>query len=122
MEIYLKENIVENAAKVGKHVLQRLKREFLPLPCVGDVGGLGLIIGMEIVKDKATKVTFAPSLNITSRIQEQAMKNGLFVRVTSIATYPGDRVCFTPPLTITIEEADAALDILKPTIANLKPS
>lgn len=122
MEIYMEENIAENAAKVGTHVLERLKAEFLPLPCVGDVGGLGLMLGMEIVKDKATKATFAPSLNVMPRIQEEALNNGLFIRVVSIATYPGDRVCFTPPLTITTEQADEALNILKLIIANLKPS
>jgi adenosylmethionine-8-amino-7-oxononanoate aminotransferase len=58
MEIYLKENIAENVAKVGKYALERLKTDFLPLPCVGDVNGLGLMIGMELVKDKATKATF----------------------------------------------------------------
>jgi 4-aminobutyrate--pyruvate transaminase len=122
MEIYTEENIAENASKVGAHVLERLKTEFMPLPCVGDVGGLGLMLGMEIVRDKASKATFDPSLNIMTQIQDEALKNGLFLRVTSIATYPGDRVCFTPPLTISGEQADKALDILKPIIANLKPS
>lgn len=122
MEIYVQEDIAAKAAKLGKHVLGRLKSEFLSLPCVGDVGGLGLMLGMEIVKDKMTKTTFDLSENVMSKIQETALRNGLFVRVISIATYPGDRVCFTPPLTITIEEADRALDILYPIIANLRPN
>jgi adenosylmethionine-8-amino-7-oxononanoate aminotransferase len=121
MEIYIKEKVAENAVKVGKHVLKRLKDEFLRLPCVGEVGGLGLMLGMEIVKDKTSKATFDLSENVMAKIQKQALENGLFIRVINIAMYPGDRVCFTPPLTITIEEADRALDILYPLIANLNP-
>jgi len=114
IEIYGKEKIAENAAKVGKHALERLQAEFEPLPCVGDVRGLGLLIGMEIVADKTSKTMISEEQ--AERLQERARQNGLLLR------FPGYRALFvTPPLTITIEEMDKALDILKPLVAELKP-
>ena len=118
MEIYVKEKVAENAAKVGKHVLERLNDEFKPLPCVDNVGGLGLMLGMNVVRDKATKSPFDPAT--TAQIQSRALANGLLVRCMNAATAPGSRICFTPPLIITMEEADRALDILKPILADLK--
>ena len=119
MEIYVKEKVAENAARVGKHVLDRLNREFKPLPFVGNVGGLGLMIGIEIVADKATKKPFDPSVDITTKIVNQALKGGLCMRAIPAAVAAGDRCQFAPPLVITIEEVDKALDILYPILANL---
>ncbi len=120
MEIYIRDKIADNAAKVGKHILDRLNREFRPLPCVGEINGLGLMGGIEIVVDKKTKKVFDPELCIIERIQEKALKNSLYLRASTITWALGDRIEWTPPLVITIKEADRALDILKPIIAELK--
>jgi adenosylmethionine-8-amino-7-oxononanoate aminotransferase len=122
MEIYLRDRIAEHTARVGEYALKRLKKDFEPLPCVGNVGGLGLMLGIEIVADKVTKKPFDPKLNIMMGIQNEALKRGLFVRVSSITSTPGDRIAFCPPLIITEPEIDKALDILYPIIANLKPA
>lgn len=121
MAIYVRDKIANNAAKVGKHVLNRLNAEFTELPCVGEATGLGLQIGIEIVADKATKRVFDPSLNVLERIRTQALEKGLFICVSPITTSISDRVDFTTPLIITLEEADRALDILKPILADIKP-
>lgn len=117
MEIYVKENIAENAAKVGRHILNRLNSEFMELPIVGYVTGLGLMVGIEIVADKATKKPFDPAINITGKIQDLALQKGLFTRWIPAAVSAGDRCQFAPPLIITIEEVDKALDILYSAIA-----
>ena len=119
MEIYVKERVAENAARVGKHVLDRLNSEFKSLPFVGHVGGLGLMIGIEIVVDKATRKPFDPAVNITGKIREQAFKGGLSMGVIPAALAAGDSCWFCPPLVITVEEVDKALDILYPILANL---
>jgi len=119
MEIYLRDKVAENAASVGKYVLDRLKREFEPLPHVGGANGLGLMLGIEIVADKITKQPFDPALKVMQRIQEQALEKGLFVRVAGISGTPSDRVVFAPHLTVTTEEADKALDILYGVIADI---
>lgn len=121
MEIYVRDKVAEHVATVGKYTLERLKSDFGPLPCVGDIGGLGLMLSMEIVADKSTKRAFDPALKILPQAQKQALEAGLFVRITTIDTCPGDRICFCPPLIITKEEVDRALDILYPIVANIKP-
>ncbi len=122
MEIYIRDKIVENAAKVGKYALERLRRDFEPLPCVGGVNGLGLMLGIEVVADKATKKPFDPKLNVMQRLQDRALEKGLFLRMSDIRGTPSDRIVFAPPLVITTQEVDKALDILYPIVADLKPS
>lgn len=119
MEIYVKEDIAGNAYRVGKHVLKRLHAEFAPLPCIDNISGLGLMIGMNVVANKAAKASVG--LEVMARIEKKARDNGLLIRCMNATTAPGSRVCFSPPLTITKEEADRALDILKPILAGLKP-
>ena len=121
IEIYNRDKVVDNAAVVGKYALGRLKRDFAPLPCVGEVGGLGLMLGIEIVADKATKRTFDRKLNIMQQLQDRALEKGLFVRTSDISGTPSERIAFAPPLTITTQEVDKALDILHPIVAELKP-
>ena len=76
---------------------------------------------MEIVADKSTRKTFDPSLGAMQKIQDRALELGLFVRVAGIGGTPSDRLVFAPPLTITPQEVDQALDILYPIIAELRP-
>ena len=103
MEIYVRDKVVENAAEVGKYALDRLNREFMSLPCVDNVGGLGLMLSFEIVANKATKKAFPPEQNMSREVTTQARQNGLLVR-------GGQRIQFTPPLIITKKEVDKALD------------
>ncbi|MFC1909981.1 aspartate aminotransferase family protein [Chloroflexota bacterium] len=122
MEIYTRDRIVEHVEKAGKHIKERLINEFLPLPSVGDVTGIGFMGGMEIVADKKTKKPFDPALNIMANIKAKALEKGLFIRTASVTSSISDRVEWSCPLVMTIEEADKAIDILKPIVAELKPS
>ena len=121
MEIYIRDKVVENAARVGKYAFERLRQDFEPLPCVGGADGLGLMLGIEIVADKATKKPFDPKLDVMQKLQDQALEKGLFLRMAGIRGTPSDRIVFAPPLIATTEEIDKALDILYPLVANLKP-
>lgn len=122
MEIYVRDKIFENAANMGKYAMERLKSQFLPLPCVGEVSGLGLMIGIEIVEDKATKKGVDPASGVMHTIQDKALENGLFVRVSDQSWSSSNRVSFCPPLVVTKEEVDKILDILYPIVSSLKPS
>ncbi len=122
MEIYTRDKVIDNAAKVGKYALERLKRDFEPLPCVGAANGLGLMLGIEIIADKSGKTPFDLKLNTMQKIQDQALDKGLFIRVASIGGTPSDRVVFAPPLVITTQEVDRALDILYSIVSALEPS
>lgn len=121
MEIYLRDKIAEHVTQVSKHLYERLEAEFLPLPCVGRVGGLGFFGGIEIVADKATKRMFDPKLNVMGRIQAEALEKGLYIRTSSGLFTQGDRIPVDPPLVITKEDVDKGLDILYPILAKVKP-
>ena len=86
----------------------------MPLPHIGSLSGLGLMLGLDIVVDKKTKAT--PGLEETNLIQRRGFEQGLYLRVM------GGRLCFSLPLVITQEEADEALDRLYPILAELKLS
>ena len=118
LNIYLRDKVAENAAKVGKHIAERLEAEFKSLPCVGSYTALGLMIGVDIVANKTTKAPFPPAMR--SSIQQQMLEKGILAR--PIAGYGGTRLFIGPPCTITVEEADKMLDILLPIIAAIKPS
>ena len=120
MEIYARDKIADHVTEVSKHMYDRLRAEFLPLPCVGAVNGLGFFGGMEIVADKATKRVFEPALGVMRQIQAEALQKGLYLRVSSHLGAQGDRVTISPPLVITREEVDRALDILYPILYNIK--
>jgi adenosylmethionine-8-amino-7-oxononanoate aminotransferase len=119
LDIYVRERIGENATKVGNHVMERLEREFLPLPNVGNVAGLGLELSIEIVADKETKRRFPAEMNICDVIQRRCRGKGLFARALS-GLSDVDMVIVIPPLIITKEEVDKELDIMYPILASLE--
>jgi 4-aminobutyrate aminotransferase len=93
-----------NAARVGALMLERLNGWKSTHPLVGDVRGRGLMIGVELVKDKATR---EPAPALRNRIETLAFERGLMVGCGETAL----RLC--PPLVIKEEEATVALDILE---------
>jgi 4-aminobutyrate--pyruvate transaminase len=109
LDIILEENLTANSAKVGAHLLDRL-RELLELPWVGDVRGLGLLAAVELVADKETRAKFDPSANVGQRVAMAARDNGLLLRPI------GDTIVMAPPLVITEDEVDALVDKLTASI------
>ncbi|MFC1904058.1 aspartate aminotransferase family protein [Chloroflexota bacterium] len=118
LDIYVREKISERTAELNKHVLQRFKKEFSQLPNVGNAGGLGLLLSIEIVADKETRRKFPPETRLCERIVARAREKGLFVR--TFGKFGPDLLFFIPPLIITREEADKALDIMYSILAELK--
>jgi len=104
--------------RIGAHIKERLEKEFLPLPNVGNITGDGLHLLIEIVAEKETRRRFSPEANVIDVIMNKCRENGLFARGQRV--YGADLVFFMPPLIITKEEADKELDILYPIIAGLK--
>ena len=96
---------IANAEKVGAQMKARLEGWKKTHLTVGDVRGRGLMIGVELVKDKATR---EPAAAIRNRVEELAFERGLMVLGCGENSL---RLC--PPLVITEEEATVALDILE---------
>jgi 4-aminobutyrate aminotransferase len=101
----LEQELIDNAARVGNHMLARMKEWPKRHPQVGDVRGLGLMIGIELVKDQATKER-APELR--DRVVQQCFERGLLLLGAGPNTI---RIC--PPLVIAKDQADFAMDTIE---------
>jgi len=115
LEIIIEENLVENSARVGKYMLERLG-ELEESPYIDGVEGLGLFAGFEVVKDKATKAKFDPAVGAPRKLVEGAHDRGLLIRSGGGT----DRIQVAPPLIATAGDIDQIMDILKAAIAELK--
>jgi 4-aminobutyrate aminotransferase len=109
LDVIEKEHLLENSAKVGKHILSRMADWPSRLKLVGDVRGRGLMIGVDIVKDKVTKEYGNAERD---RIVEMAFEKGILFLGCGPSTI---RLC--PPLVVTKEEADVAVDMLEECIS-----
>ena len=98
------ENLPANAENMGAHALNRMHEMMQKHRIVGAVRGLGLLMGIELVKDRQTK---EPAVDEAEKVMYGALARGLNFKVTM-----GNIITLTPPLTITKEEIDRAMDIL----------
>jgi 4-aminobutyrate aminotransferase len=105
----LESGLIANAARVGAHMMKRLKRWPERFPNVGDVRGLGLMIGIEMVRDQRSKER-APGLR--DEVIQRAFERGLLVLGAGENT-----IRLSPPLFVTSEQADFALDVLEDCLA-----
>jgi 4-aminobutyrate aminotransferase len=99
----LKAGLVENAATVGEHMLDRLRGLADKHPLIGDVRGKGLMIGVELVRDRATKERAVTERN---QVIQEMFRRGV------LALGAGrNAVRFAPPLVLTRAQADTIIDI-----------
>jgi len=101
----LEQELVDNAARVGARMMARMRDWPRRFPCVGDVRGLGLMIGFEIVRDQASKER-DPELR--DRIVDLAFRRGLLV----LGAGPNS-IRLAPPLVLTADQADFAVETLE---------
>jgi 4-aminobutyrate aminotransferase len=94
-----------NAARVGEFMLERLRGWKQTHPLVGDVRGRGLMIGIELVKDKTTR---EPATALRNRVETLAFERGLMVLGCGETS-----LRLSPPLIVNQNEATVALDILE---------
>jgi 4-aminobutyrate aminotransferase len=105
LEVIEREDLMMNSAEVGNHMLKRMTEWPKKHNLVGDVRGRGLMLGVEIIKDKATKEYAGPERD---RIIELAFERGVLFLGCGPST-----VRIAPPLVVTREQADVALDVLE---------
>jgi 4-aminobutyrate aminotransferase len=104
IEIIQDEGLVENASAVGSYALQRMFEMIDRHPAVGDVRGRGLLMGMELVRDRESR---EPDPDLAEDILYRALDRGL-----SFKTTMGNVLTLAPPLIVTRDEMDMAIDIL----------
>jgi 4-aminobutyrate aminotransferase len=106
------EGLLENARTLGEHALSRLRDMMTRHPIVGEVRGLGLLIGVELVQERATMERASDD---AERVMYRALTKGLNFKLTM-----GNILTLTPALTITRQEMDRALDILEECLAEVE--
>ncbi len=113
-----KHDLVTAAAQKGKLLGQKLRAELGPIPCVGDVRGVGLMWGVEFVADRASKSPFPPEIHFGQQVADVAFERGLIVYPGSGCAdgVSGDLVMVGPPLVITEEQIDELVALLREAI------
>jgi alanine-glyoxylate transaminase/(R)-3-amino-2-methylpropionate-pyruvate transaminase len=106
LDVIEEEGLQENARVVGGRLKAGLHRLADRHPLVGDVRGLGLLLGMELVRDRATR---EPAKEETMATLEACRIMGLLVGKGGL---DGNVLRIKPPLCITAEDADFAVDVL----------
>ncbi len=107
------EGLLENARVVGAYLRERLRELQEKFPVIGDVRGMGLMQGMELVKDRKTR---QPASEEMGRLMDLTRDNGLIVGKGGLY---GNAVRFAPPLTCTRSDVDEAVRLLERSFSRL---
>jgi adenosylmethionine-8-amino-7-oxononanoate aminotransferase len=99
IQIMEDEGLVENAARMGRYLLDGLEELKEKHSIIGDVRGLGLLCGLEIVKDRETKEYFPADAELGARLTQGFAESGVLLR-------GGDAMNVAPPLCVTAGEID----------------
>ncbi|UCI06866.1 aspartate aminotransferase family protein [Mesorhizobium sp. B1-1-8] len=105
IDIILEEGLVERAAELGLHMQARMQDLMARSPQVGDVRGRGLMVGVELVEDRATR---QPARDLAERVFYSCLEQGLSFKVSQ-----GNVLTLSPPLVISKDDLDRALDIVE---------
>lgn len=111
-DVIEEENLVEKSRKDGEYVRERFEKMQEKYPIIGDVRIYGLNGGVELVKDRKTK---EPDSESASKLITYLMQNGVLM-----ITVKGNVLRFQPPLVITREELDKALDTIEKGFSELE--
>ena len=117
LDHYIKnrEEILRNVREMGSYAMKRLKELEERHRIIGEVRGKGLMIGIELVKDRESK---APGKQETARVVfDEALKRGLLLATSG---WYGNVIRFAPPLTVKREEIDKAVEILDESLAQVE--
>jgi 4-aminobutyrate aminotransferase len=112
LEFFEKNNILAHVKELEEFFCGRLNEMKLNNDLIGDVRGLGLLWGVELVKDRTTKERASDE---AEKVMYNCMENGLSFKVSQ-----GNVIQLSPPLIITKEEAAKALDILENAIKSIQ--
>ena len=104
----LEKNLMKNAANRGKRLLKGLRTMQKTFECMGDVRGKGLMVAVELVKDRQTKM---PATDWRGRIIKKCFEKGLLVLGCG-----ENSIRFSPSLTVTSNEVDTCLSIFEESV------
>ncbi|MDK2383497.1 MAG: aspartate aminotransferase family protein, partial [Candidatus Korarchaeota archaeon] len=106
IEVIEEEDLVEKSAKNGEYMLKRLRELMDKHELIGEVNGKGLLIGLELVKDRETK---EPAVEEAAKFRIELRKRGVIIGPPG---WTGSRIRINPPLVITKEQIDRAIEAI----------
>jgi 4-aminobutyrate aminotransferase/(S)-3-amino-2-methylpropionate transaminase len=106
LELFKEQKLVEGSAKKGEYLVKRFNELKEKHRLIGDVRGRGLMVGVELVKDKKTK---EPAVEETNRLKEKMRNRGILVGTGGVKACV---IRFQPPLVITLDELDKAVTVM----------
>lgn len=114
-----KHGLVANAATNGRYFHDALRREIAPLASVGNVTGIGLLAGVELVKDKTSKEPFSRGAKVAERFVSHAFERGLIVwpNMGQADGTNGDLFMLAPALNVTTAEIDELVGLVKTSLS-----
>ncbi len=112
IEIIREESLLKNAEEQGSYIKERLTEIMDDHPMMGDVRGLGLMIGVELVKDKETK---EPAKDEAGEVMMRCFKKGVAFVTCGVST-----IRMMPPLVITRELAESAVDVFDESLGEVE--
>jgi taurine--2-oxoglutarate transaminase len=115
IQIYQEDNLIENSAKLGKYLLERALELKKKHPSIGDVRGLGLFVGLELVKNRKTReplVPVAAKIRPGSNPKVEVGKRLVELGMIAMAANPSNIVAMAPPLIVTKDEIDEGIAIM----------
>ena len=110
----LRDSLVKNAETVGSHLISSLKALVEKHPLIGEVRGKGLMIGVELVRDRKTKERAVK--------EREAVLEAMFARGVLILGAGKNAVRFAPPLVISKEQADIAVKVFDEALTEVEKS
>jgi 4-aminobutyrate aminotransferase len=108
----LENGLMQNAIRMGNYIMKHLRRMKNRYEIIGDVRGLGLMIGIEFVKNRKTK---EPAGDFSSEVANECFRNGLM-----LLTCGKNVVRFIPPLIISQDTVDQALEIFEKAVKKIQ--
>ena len=109
IEIMQSENLLQNTQTSGQY-LQETARSLLNLPHVGDVRGQGLMMAIDLLADKKTKMPLPTAARAGESVFKKCMERGVIVRPV------GDRIILSPPLIIDQAQCDTIVNAISESI------
>ena len=121
LDILIREDLISRSARMGEYLF-RCAESLNDHAVVGDIRGLGLLMGIELVKDRGSKEPFAPEMRLSKKLAGIALQKGLIIYPCSgcVDGLRGDHFLICPPLIVSRKECDTIILLLSDAISELE--
>ncbi len=113
---YIREHdLVSRAAETGAYLISEIRAALGDHPNVGEISGLGMLVGIELVADRATKEPFPTELGVSKRVAQRCQELGVLINPSfsgNVDGYRGDRFGVCPPYIFTRDQVDQTVATL----------